>query len=183
MISRAFAQSTTKSGTPATDHAERFFEAPEFWVAVAFVVLIAAVIKPVWRIVTSTLDARIDAIRDRLDEATRLREEAQDLLASYKRKLAEAENEAEGIISEARDEAQALRERMTEELEHSLKRREQQALDRIAQAEIDATAEVRARTVDIAIEATRRILAETATGDKADELINGAIRELPEKLN
>lgn len=177
-----FAASAQNAGVSAPQ-LEPFYADPTFWVAVSFIIFIAAVAKPAWKFVTAALDQRIDAIRDRLDEATRLREEAQELLASYKRKLAEAETEAEGILAEARDEAQILREKMTTDLEHALQRREQQAVDRIAQAEAEATAEVRAMTIDVAIDATRQMLRDTATGDKANQLIDDSIKELPDKLN
>ena len=68
-----------------------FWHDPTFWVAVAFVILIVSIAKPVWGFVTKALDAKIEAIGSQLDAATRLREEAQELLASYKRKIAEAE--------------------------------------------------------------------------------------------
>ena len=160
-----------------------FYADPTFWVAVSFIILIAAAAKPVWGIVTRMMDAKIDSIRRQLDEATRLREEAQELLASYKRKIAEAEQEAEAIIGEAREEAERLRGKMTEDLEHSLQRREKLAMDRIAQAETEATQEVRAMASDIALTATRTILEDTVQGDKADRLIDDAIDELPDKLN
>ena len=100
MISGALAQNATQAaaqaGSAAAELGEPFYAAPEFWVALALFILIAAVAKPVWPLITGMLDQRIDAIRDRLDEAARLREEAQELLASYKRKLAEAGIAREG---------------------------------------------------------------------------------------
>ncbi|MDP7601704.1 MAG: F0F1 ATP synthase subunit B, partial [Rhodospirillales bacterium] len=84
---------------------------------------------------------------------------------------------------QARDEALLLKNRMTEDLEASLERREKLAMDRIAQAETDATTEVRAMTADIALAATRQLLVDNTNNTKADELIDGAIKELPEKLN
>lgn len=73
--------------------------------------------------------------------------------------------------------------RVTAELEKAVERREQMAMERIAQAEAKAVAEVRGEAVDIALEATRRLLAEKLTGKKADALIDDAIKELPEKLH
>ena len=121
---------------------------------------------------------KIADIQSRIEEATLLREEAQNLLAATKRKLTEAEKEGEDIIATARDEAQILRQRMTDDLEASLKRREKQAVDRIAQAEADATSEVRAIAADLAIDATRTLLADEAQGDKAASLIDDAIQDL-----
>ena len=128
-------------------------------------------------------DRVVASPREALGEGHALHREAQELLASYKRKIAEAEQEAEAIIGEAREEAQRLRAKMTEDLEHSLQRREKLAMDRIAQAETEATQEVRAMASDIALTATRTILEDTVQGDKADRLIDDAIDELPDKLN
>ncbi|MEE2761144.1 MAG: F0F1 ATP synthase subunit B [Pseudomonadota bacterium] len=160
-----------------------FWHSPTFWVAVSFVILIALLCRPVWRFTTKALDDKIAEIRSRVEEATQLREEAQNLLAATKRKLTEAEKEGEDIIAAAREEAQVLRQRMTDDLETGLKRREKQAIDRIAQAESDATAEVRAIAADIAIDATRTLLASEIRGDKAASLIDDAIKDLPDKLN
>jgi len=156
---------------------------PTLWVAISFILFIALIAKPAWKFVTSALDSKIDEIRDKIEEATKLRDEAQDMLAAHKRKMAEAEKEADDIINQARKEAQLLKAKMTEELEASLQRREKLAMDRIAQAEADAADEVRSLTTDIALAAARGLLADAVKDDKADALIDDAIKELPEKLN
>ena len=112
-----------------------------------------------------------------------MREEAQDILAAHKRKLSDAEKEADDIINQAREEAQILRTKLTQDLEIALQRREKLAMDRIAQAEADAQEEVRMLTTDIALEAARSLLADTVQNVMADALINDAIKEIPEKLN
>ncbi|MBT7956815.1 MAG: F0F1 ATP synthase subunit B [Rhodospirillaceae bacterium] len=177
MISTAYAASGAAAGQ------EAFYDSPTFWVALSFVIFVLLLAKPMWKFVTAALDKKIDEIEASIEEAAKLREEAQDLLAGYKRKIADAEKEAEDIVNQARDEAQALKNRMTTDLEASLERREKLAIDRIAQAETDATTEVRAMTADIALAATRQLLIDNAKDAKADELIDGAIKELPEKLN
>ena len=163
--------------------AEPFWHAPTFWVAVSFVILVGLLFKPVWRFATTALDAKIAEIQTRIEEAALLREEAQNLLAATKRKLTEAEKEGEDIIAAAREEAQKLRQRMTDDLEASLKRREKQAVDRIAQAEAAAVEVVHGRAVDVALDATRGYLTESLKGNQADALIEAAIKELPKKLH
>lgn len=160
-----------------------FLHDPAFWVGVAFIILIALVAKPVGKIITKALDDKIAEIQARIDEAMRLREEAQDMLAAAKRKLADAEREAQSIVEDARSSAQSLRIKMTEDAEASLKRRERMAMDRIAQAEADATAEIRALTADVALEATRQILAQEVQGARAEQIVDAAIGELGSKLN
>ena len=167
----------------AADEDASFFEKPETWILVAFIIFIAAVYRPASRAITGKLDGRTAAIKSELDEAQRLREEAQHTLAEYQRKQRDALAEAEGIIAEARDEAKRITENVQARTEETLKRREQQAIDMIAAAEARAVADVRALAADVAIEATRQILTETVEGQKGDDLVNEAIREVPGKLN
>ncbi len=132
---------------------------------------------------TGALDSRADAIKAELDEAQRLREEAQHTLADYQRKQRDALAEAEAIIAEAKKEAKRMQRTSEERTQASLERREQQALDMIAAAEARAVADVRALAADVAIDATRRILTDVVQGQKGDELVNNAIAEVPGKLN
>ena len=164
-------------------HAAAFYEAPEFWVLVAFVLLIAGAFRPLFRTVTGALDRRAETIRSQIDEARRLREEAQDLLASYQRRHRGAVAEAAEIADRARADAARLAARAEEDLERALKRREQLAVERIAHAEAKALEAVRGLAVDLALDATRRVLAEKVTGKKAAALIDVAIKELPKKLH
>ena len=165
--------------TPAE---EAFYQAPEFWVMVAFVILIAGVGRAVFRMVTEALDKRGRTINDQIEEAVHLREEAQDLLASYERKQRDAAEEAERIVARARAEAERLSEQAAVDLEAALKRRERQAMDRIAQAEATALDEIRALAVDVALDATARLLADELSADKSKAMIDDAIKELPDKL-
>lgn len=167
----------------AAGTAEAFYATPEFWVAVAFVLLVGGVAKPLYRIVTTALDARAEGIRNRIDEAERLKEDAAKMKADFERKQREAADEAEQIIGRAREEAERVAARAKEDLAASLQRRERQALDRIAQAEAAALDEVRAQAVDVAVDATRRLLAENVTAQKANDMIDNAIKELPDKLH
>ena len=115
--------------------------------------------------------------------AEKLGEEAQHTLAEYQRKQRDTLAEAEAIVAEARAEAERMQQNTLERTEATLERREQQALDMIAAAEIRAVAEVRALAADLAIDATRRLLTDIVQGQKGDELINEAISEIPSKLN
>lgn len=159
------------------------FSSPEFWVAVAFFVFVGGLYKPASKVVIGALDERAERIRAQLDEAQRLREEAQHLLAEYQRKQRQALQDAEAILNQARATAERHREDSAAELEESLKRRERQAMDRIAQAEAEALAEVRGIAVAVSIEATRKLLAEGIDDGKADQLIDAAIAELPDKVH
>ena len=157
--------------------------APETWVAVAFVIFVVLVWKPAQKALLSGLDSRAARIEKELSEAARLREEAQALLAQYQRKHRDAMKEADEIVSHARDEANRLAQQAARDLEASLKRREELAMQRIAQAEQQATADVRAAAVDVAVAATERLLKDRLDGAKGDALIDQAIKELPGKLH
>ncbi|WP_448207702.1 F0F1 ATP synthase subunit B family protein [Azospirillum sp. sgz302134] len=158
-------------------------KAPEFWVAIAFLIFVVLVWKKAAAAINGLLDARAEKIRAELDEAQRLREDAQALLANYQRRQADALKEAEAVLSHAREEAARLRTQAGTDLEASLKRRETQAMDRIAQAEAAALAEVRNLTVDVAVTASRRILESGIQPAQADKLIDQAIAELPKHLH
>lgn len=166
-------------------HEEAFFDLanPEFWVAVSFVLFFVVLFKPIRKTLTSKLDGRAETIKSELDEAQRLREEAQHTLAEYQRKQRDALKEAEGIIAEARAEAERMEKAAAERTDELLRRREQQALDMIAAAEAQALADVRGLAADVAIEATQTLLTSAAAGDGGDALVDQAIQDLPSKLN
>ena len=156
---------------------------PEFWVAVGFVILVAGVARPAWRGITKGLDARAERIKQTLDEARNLHEEAQHLLAEYQRKQRDAAREAEQIIEQARREAESLRAEAVESLERSIERRKTLAGEKIAQAEADAVRAVRDAAVDIAIAATARVIGERLDPERATVLVDDAVKDLPRHLN
>jgi F-type H+-transporting ATPase subunit b len=155
---------------------------PEFWVAVSFVAFFVVVWKPLKGALLGGLDARAERIRKELDEAQRLREEAQTLLAELQRKQRDAMQEADAIVARARSEAERMQRDAKQRLEADLKRREDQALQRIAQAEQAAAHEVRAAAVDVALAATRQLLTNKLDAGVQARLVDDAIRELPGTL-
>lgn len=178
MISSAFAQTTSTPELAASN-----WDNPSLWVAVSFFLFVIILARPAWKFVVGSIDEKIQEIRIKIEEATKLREEAQDILAANKRKVANAEKEAGEILAQAREEAQLIKSRLAEEMEQLLKRRQQMASDRISQAEAEAIEAVRLMTVDIALNATEQILSENIKGEQGKTLIDNAIKELPEKLN
>ena len=134
-------------------------------------------------IVGKSLDARAEAIRHELDEARRLRDEAQSLLNDYQRKNRQAEEEAKSILEQAKRESGALAAETRKSLTESVERRTRLAEEKIARAEAQAVAEVRASAVDSAITAAEKILKSRTTGQTANALIESSIRDLDGKLN
>jgi F-type H+-transporting ATPase subunit b len=156
----------------------------EFWVAVSFVgfFLILFYYK-VPALIAKALDDRADAIRKELDEARRLREEAQSLLADYQKKHRNAGQEADAIVEQARREAQLYAEETRAALAEALERRTKQAEDKIARAEAQAVDDVRSAAVDMAIAAAEKVLREKAAGAGGAALIDETIRGLKGRLN
>ena len=155
----------------------------EFWVAIGFIILVLAIAKKSWAAIKAGLDARAERIRTSLDDATKLREEAQHLLAEYQRKQRDAAKEIDDLLAAARAEAERSSINAARGLEELVKRREQLAIDKIAQAESDALHAVRNTAVDVAIAATRKLLGDKLTAATASGLVDNAIAELPQKLH
>ena len=154
-----------------------------FLVLVATVIFIALTYRAGRKAITGMLDKRIDSIRTEIDNAQKLREEAQAALAEFQRKARDAETEAAGILAAAKDEAARLKERALADLDAELTRREEQAKLKIEQAEAAALGEVRAQAVDIALAATEAMLHNQLDGRRQNRLIDDAIKDLPGKLN
>jgi F-type H+-transporting ATPase subunit b len=156
----------------------------EFWVAVAFVVFVAILVYyKVPALIAKALDDRAEAIRKELDEARRLREEAQNLLADYQKKHRNVGQEAEAIVDQARREAEALAQETRASLKTTLERRTKLAEDKIARAEADAVREVRSVAVDAAVAAAQALIAANLTPDRAEKLVSESIDTLKSKLN
>jgi F-type H+-transporting ATPase subunit b len=156
----------------------------EFWVAVAFLVFMLVLLYyKVPAMIGKALDERADGIRKELDEARRVREEAQTLLADYQRKHRSVGEEAEAIVAQARHEAEAFAEETRRTLKEQLERRTKLAEEKIARAEGQAIDEVRAAAVDLAIAAAEKILREKASGAAGAALIDQSIRDLKTRLN
>jgi F-type H+-transporting ATPase subunit b len=159
------------------------FANPHFWVNIGLLIFIVVVGPKLWKALASVLDQRSLRIKSTLDEAQKLRDEAQSLLNEYQRRQKEASKEAEGIVIAAKELAQHHMKESMVALEASMTRREKLALEKIAQAEAAAAAEVRREAVEVATAATRRLLAQALTEDRASALVDQSIRELDRKLH
>jgi F-type H+-transporting ATPase subunit b len=155
----------------------------EFWVLVAFLLAVAFLVWKAGPTVTGGLDKRTLRIKSELDEATRLRDEAQRTLAEFQRKQRDAMKEAEAIVAQAKIEAERVAKTAERDLAASLERRQKQAVEKIALAETKAIAEVRALAVDVAMAATRRLLAEEISPARKSAMIDDAIADLSRRLN
>jgi F-type H+-transporting ATPase subunit b len=156
----------------------------ENWVALGFILFIALLAYlGVHRKVTDSLDQRQARIKGELDEARRLKEEAQALLAEFQRKGREAEKEAEGIIAGAKAEAERIAGEAKVRMEDFVSRRTKMAEAKITQAEAQALADVRSAAADAAVTAAERILSIAAKGEVAVNLLQQGIEDVRKKLN
>ncbi len=155
-----------------------------FWAFIGLLVFLAIVVYfKVPGMVTKSLDERSDKIRGDLEEARKLREEAQQLLAEYQRKRKEAEQEADTIVAAAKKEAEALAKDAERKTEEYVARRTTQAEQKIAQAETQAVAEVRAAAVEMAVEASQKIIAGRMSGDAAGDVFKKSLAEVKARMN
>jgi F-type H+-transporting ATPase subunit b len=155
-----------------------------FWATIALVIFLAiAFYLKVPGTIGKSLDQRAEKITAELEEARRLREESQQLLAEFQRRRREAEQEAADIVEAARREATSLAEEARARTEEYVTRRTAMAEQKIGQAERDAVNEVRSTAVDIAIEAARKVLEGKVDNSASAALFRNSVRELTSKLN
>jgi F-type H+-transporting ATPase subunit b len=159
------------------------FEA-EFWVAVAFVLFIGVLgYFRAHKLLVKSIDDRRERIKAELEEARRLKAEAEALLATYRRKQQEAEHEAEAILAGAKAEAERLAAEAEAKIEDFVVRRTKMAESKIALAEAQAVADVRAAAAEVAVAAAETILTHTVRNKVADDLVAKGIADLKAKLN
>ena len=155
-----------------------------FWVSLGFIIVILLF----WRMgahkmVAKSLDDRSTKIRNELDDARRLREEAQELLAKYQRQQREAEEEAASIIEQAKRDAERMSKEARDKINDQLERRAKAAEEKIARAEAQALAEVRRQTTDISVNAAEKIIRERMDSSAQSASIDKAISDIRSKFH
>lgn len=161
-----------------------FIDNPENWVVVSFLIFCGILVYfGVPQLIGKALDDRSEKIKKELDEAKRLRDEAQALLTDYQKKAREAENEAKKIIDQARKDATAMSEEARKSLAENLARRTKLAEEKIARAEAQALADVKSSAVDAAVRAAEQIVRTRTSGGSGGNLIDDSIKSLGKRLN
>ena len=157
---------------------------PTVWVAICLLIFIGIVVYAgVPKMLTNSLDNRADEIRKELEEARRLREEAQAILADYQRKQRDAEKTAEEIINQAQREAESYAEETRKALKESIERRTRLAEEKITRAQNQAASEVKAAAIDVAISATERLIMQNLSDNDAKKLIEQSVKDINSKIN
>jgi len=155
-----------------------------FWVFVSLVIFIGVMLylrTPA--LLVKHLDARAKKIQEELDNARKLREDAQALLAQYQRKQRAAEKEAEEIVIRAREEAERSAVEARRTLREQMERRFKLAEDKIAQAEAQALVEVRRTAANVAVAAARKMIASRLNEADRTRLVEEGIEEVGKKLH
>ena len=170
------------AGADAHGHDGALYHDPAFWVAMGFVgflyVLVRYAIKPI----NAALDARAAKIKDQLEQAAQLKAQAQALLVEYEKQKKAAAKEAKAIVETAKKDAQDLRTKAVEELQAALTRRTQQAEEKIARAQADATRAIREQIVTLASEAAREVVAARLKNRNDDPAVTRAVAAISTKI-
>ena len=159
------------------------FENPETWVLVAFIIFVGLVFKKAYRFITLNLDERAEKIRSELEEAARLREEAQALLSEYQRDHRGLETEVARILEEAREEGKQIILLAEEKLKGQLAQKEAQAQENMKHAETQVLEHIRSIASILTVTATAELIRKNLSSEKASHLLDVSIDEVAEKLS
>src|SRR5579875_3435097 len=159
-----------------------FWTDSKTWVAIAFIVFFVLFGRRLWAALADMLDNRAKLVRAELEEAARLRREAEEMLREARLRRDRALDEAQQMIARAQAEAERLAVAAAQEADAAARRREQMAIDRIAAAEKAAVDEVRLAAAELATQAARQVIAEGLSADQDAQLIDHSIRQLPAAL-
>lgn len=160
-------------------HNEQFFSNPRTWVAIAFLLFVLLSGRKLWTVLTGMLDARASTIRRELDEAARLRTEAEAMLRTAQSDREATLAEAATLLANAKAEATRVTEQARIDAEAAGKRRERMATDRIAAAEKAAVSEVRSAAIDVATRAAAQVITQGLSAQTDSSLVDRAIAALP----
>ena len=156
-------------------HEEIFYQSAEFWVGVAFVLVVLLLAGPVGRLVRSMLNKRIDNITKRIHDAADLRDEAQKLLADYEKKFLNADKEAQAILNKSQKEIEYLKKENLAKLEEEMKIKEKEAEDRITASKEKAAREISDLTSELTIKTVKAAIVKNLDAKTQNKLIDDSI--------
>lgn len=156
-------------------HEEIFYQSAEFWVGVAFVLVVLLLAGPVGRLVRSMLNKRIDNITKRIHDAAELRDEAQKLLADYEKKFLNTDKEAQAILNKSQKEIEYLKKENLAKLEEEMKIKEKEAEDRITASKEKAAREISDLTSELTIKTVKAAIVKNLDAKTQNKLIDDSI--------
>lgn len=165
------------------EHHESFFGNPRTWIGLAFIIFYLIFGRKLWAAVAGLLDKRAAGIRAELDEAARLRTEAEAMLRDATAQRERALKDAHAMLDSARAEAAQVAETARKDATESARRRERMAMDRIGAAEKAAVTEVRQAAADVASRASEQVIREAFDAEADAPLVDRAIQGLPAALS
>lgn len=184
MISIPTLMAAAAEEAAGSEHAGGLLQDSSFWVLIAFLIVIGVFARVgLHKSIASGLDKRSQKIADEINEARKMREEAQELLAQYQRRQRQAESEAAAIIEQAQSDAKRMTDEAREKIDAQMRRRAKAAEDKIARAEAQALSDVRGQTAELAIAAAREIIKDRMDSGAQSAFIDKAIADVREKLN
>lgn len=154
-----------------------------FWVGVSFVLFLIVAYKLGAKVIVGGLDNKIQEIKDEIDNAERLRVEAQELLAQYQRKQRDAEKEAEEIVASAQKQAKEMQKSMQLELDELMARRETQLSDRLKRLEDSAISKIKNEAATVAMAATTEMIIQAMDAKTQKTMLDDSIKTVSNKLN
>lgn len=181
MIISAASAAQTTAQSAAAHHS--IFQDPTFWVAIAFCLTIIVIVKLAGKTISDILQARADGIASKLEEARKLRDEAEALLQEYQKRQDNARQEMDTALNSAKIKAEQLKKNIQTEFDEKLKSKEAAAEARLARAADEATEEVRNLAVSVALKTLEKILSEKLTGEQSNKLVSDALDSLPRLLS
>ena len=156
-------------------HEEIFYQSAEFWVGVAFVLVVLLLAGPIGRLVRSMLNKRIDNITKRIHDAAELRDEAQKLLADYEKKFLNADKEAQAILNKSQKEIEYFKKENLAKLEEEMKIKEKEAEDRITASKEKAAREISDLTSELTIKTVKAAIVKNLDAKTQNKLIDVSI--------
>lgn len=156
-------------------HGELFYQSPEFWVAVAFILVVVSLGKPVGKLIRSMLVKRIDGITQRIHDAANLQDDAQKMLADYERKFKNAEAEADTILQKSAKEIEFLKNESIAKLEKEMKSKEKDTAERLESAKIKASQAIADMAGELTVKSLKAAIAAKLDDESKDKLIDDSI--------
>lgn len=178
-----------EAGTNAAQYGEKvsflssLLQDSSFWVGVSFVLFIIVAYKLGAKAIVGGLDNKIQEIKDEIENAERLRVEAQELLAQYQRKQRDAEKEASEIVANAKNQAKVMKKTMQTELDDLMTRREMQLSDRLKRLEDSAISKIKNEAATVAMAATTEMIIQAMDAKTQKSLMDDSIKTVSKQLN
>lgn len=181
-VSGIIAETTTEA--PVSEHHhEIFYKTAEFWVGFAFILVVVALVKPIGGLLKSMLSKRRDDIADKINQAEKLHDDAQKLLAEYERKFVHVNDEVALVLEKSENQIEHTRQEERRKLNNELNLKSREADGIIASAQMQTLSEINTKTAEKAVQTARRFLAANLTDQERARMIDESIERICDKIS